>query len=187
MKQALLLHGWEWNWNNHWFPWLKKHLQAKWYTVYNPNLLSADYPEIEEQLLDIQDIQLEKWDSIIWHSLGCQLWLKYIEKHKLQDLRIIFVAPSYNSLADEIGEPVLWNAFMSVSTYFDTQYDFHELNKLWNSYTVFLSEDDPYINNFSAKEFYSQIENINFVSFKNRWHFNTSAWITELPDIDEYI
>ena len=59
--------------------------------------------------------------------------------------------------------------------------------KLNNEFIVFLSDNDPYINMEKAKAYYSKLENIKFVEFKWKWHFNRSAWILELKEILDYL
>ena len=45
----------------------------------------------------------------------------------------------------------------------------------------------PYINMENAKIYYSQIKDVNFIDFKNKWHFNEWAWILELKEILDYL
>ena len=184
MKKALILHWWEGKSDSHWLPWLWEELKKQWYNVILPSLPNTDYPVIGEQLAFLnQQWNLLEWDVIVGHSLWCQLWLQYIEQKELTWLKVIFVAPSYNYLADELGEDKLWDAFVTLSNYYNSPNIFSRVNKLSNSYSVMLSDDDPYINSFSAKEYYWHLDNINFVYLKWRWHFNTSAWITQIPEL----
>ncbi len=194
MKKALILHGWEGTSKSHWLPWLQAELEKKWYEVIIPDLPNTEYPVIEDQVDFLKKLplseerdgmSLKKGDIIIGHSLGCQVWLKYIEQEKLEGLRVIFVAPSYNELANELGENRLGDAFVVMSNAFNTSYSFWNLNKLLNRYTVMLSDDDPYINSFSAKQFYGQLDRVDFVQFEKKWHFNTDAGIMEFPELLE--
>ncbi len=99
----------------------------------------------------------------------------------------MFVAPSYNYLADELWDDRLWDAFVCMSNAFNTEYNFRQLNKLKNSLSVMLSEDDPYINSFNAREFYGQLDSIEFVDIEWKWHFNTDAWVTQIPEALKYL
>jgi predicted alpha/beta hydrolase family esterase len=49
------------------------------------------------------------------------------------------------------------------------------VNALGNRVVVFLSDDDPFINLENAKEYYSQLENVEIKEFQGKGHFNTSA------------
>lgn len=204
MKKALLLHGWEGTSQSHWFPWLKSELETRWYEVEVPNLPETDTPILEDQVDFLKNFSLWKreypkgeglkedgdfrdGDIIVAHSLGCQVWLKYIEEKNISGLNVVFVAPSYNNLADELWEDRLDGLFYTMSNAFNTQNDFRLLKKQKNSYTVLLSNDDPYINSFSAREFYGQLDSIKFVELEWRWHFSSDVWLLRLSEVLEYI
>lgn len=187
MKKALILHGWEWTADSNWLPWLKSQLEMEWYSVVLPNLRWTEYPIIEEQLDDIINTGLKDGDLLIGHSLWCQLWMKYIEEEKLEWLQVIFVAPTYNWLGDEIWESILWDAFVSVSNYYNEPNNFRTINKLRNDYVVMLSDDDPYINSFSASEYYGQLDKMQVVNFEKKGHFNVDSWVTEFPELLKYL
>ena len=186
MKKILVLHGWEANPESNWFVWLKQQCNKN-YEVYIPELSNTDYPILEEQVRDIQDIQIGPWDIIIGHSLGCQLALHIIESRNLTWVQAIFVAPTYPNLTDELGEVLFGDAFECLFNDYNTVNNFRNINKWDNNYTIFLSGDDPYINMFTAKKYYESLENITMVDFQGKGHFNTSALISELPEILEYI
>lgn len=185
MKKALLLH-WRWGDSNQiWFPWLKKELEELWFEVIIPDLLNTNLPVFEEQFKNIKQYSsLWEWDIIIWHSLGCQLALQFIEKYLLSKIKVIFVAPSYPNLANELWEEFLWDNFNILSKYFNISNSFKKLN---NIYFIFLSDNDNYINQLSAQNYYNQLENVSFRFFKNMWHFNLQSNVFNLPEILEYI
>lgn len=187
MKKALILHGWWGNSKENWFPWIEKQLEKKGYEVIIPDLPNSNYPVIEEHLEVIKNTGLTGGDLLIGHSGWCKLWLQHIEQNDLQWLSVIFVAPTYNDIADELWETILWDAFVSLSNYNNTILNFFKLNRALNAYVVMLSDDDPYINSFSAKQYYGQLDNLSFVDLSWRGHFNTDAWVTELPEIKEYM
>jgi predicted alpha/beta hydrolase family esterase len=187
MKKALILHWWEWNSNSHWIPWLACELEAQWYNVIAPDLPGTDYPDLEEQLEQIRYKNLKKKDVIIAHSLWCQLAMKYVAEEKLSWIKVILVAPSYNNLADELWDVKLGDAFTCLSNCFNDPLNFRNVNKLKNKYTVMLSDDDPYINRFSAKEYYWQLDSAEFVDFEWKWHFSSDVWLEQLPEALEYL
>lgn len=158
-----------------------------WYKVLCPDLPNTDFPIVEDQVESLEKSKLKKWDIIIAHSLGCQVWLKYIEEQKIDWITVIFVAPSYNYLADEIGDDRLSDAFVCMSNAFNTTYNFRQLNKLKNNYTVMLSENDPYINSFEAREYYGQLDNVHFVMLAWKWHFSSDIWLQQFPELLKYI
>jgi len=195
MKKALILHWWEGTSKSHWLPWLWEELKSQGYEVIIPDLPNTEYPVVEDQVDFLKKLSLwkreypkgEGLELIVAHSLGCQVWLKYIEEEKLNWLTVLFIAPSYNYLADELWDDRLDDAFFTMSNAFNVDYNFRHLNKLLNRFTVMLSDDDPYINSFNAKQFYGQLDKIQFVDIQWKWHFNTVAWISQLPEAIEYL
>jgi len=53
-----------------------------------------------------------------------------------------------------------------MSNAFNIENNFRLINKLTNTYAVMLSDDDPYINSFNAKQFYGQLDKIKFVDIQ---------------------
>jgi len=186
MKKVLVLHGRWWDGQENWFPWLKFELESKWYQVFVPDLPNTNNPNLEEQLEYISEYYNKVWefDYIVWHSLGCKLSLLLIEKYDLLWLKCILVWPVYKGMTEELWKDIYWNAYENLKLYVDSNILY---KKLWNKYTIFLSDNDPYIRIESAKNYYSKLENIKFIEFKNMWHFNEGVGIKILPEILDYI
>ena len=185
--KALILHGWEASPDGHWMPWLKDELEKKDFEVHIPALSNPEYPVLEEQLDDLADIELNSGDIIIGHSLGCQLALQLVEQRKLEWVKVILVAPTYHNLADELWEAAFGDAYQKLYDYYNAPNNFWQLNKLDNTYTILLSDNDPYINQFTAQEYYKPLEESEVILCSWKWHFNTTAGILELPEILKYI
>ena len=188
-KTALLLHWWWGHSEENWLPWLKKELESKAFETFVPNLPNTDKPDIEEQLeyISVYSGDFSEWWYIIGHSLGCQLAMKFIEENNISNSKIILVAPTYPNLAEELWTEILWDSFEVIKKYYDINLDFEKINKLNNEIIIFLSDNDPYINMENAKKYYNNFENIKFVEFKNKGHFNESAWVLELVDILNFV
>jgi len=189
MNTALLLHGWWWSSEGSWFPWLQKELNRKFLDVYTPNLPNTNYPVLEEQeeYINIYASDFKDGGYIIAHSLWCQLAIKFIEENNIKNSIVILVAPSYPWLSWELGKDVFGDSYDTLNTYYNTKINFQKINTLQNQYHIFLSDNDPFINWEHAKKYYSQLQKIEFKEFKNKGHFNTSAWVLELPEILDYI
>ncbi len=185
MRKAILLHGWWGNSENNWFPWAQEELKNRWFEVFIPNLPNSYQPILSEQLETISETlkDFKDWDIIIWHSLWCQLALHAIHKYNISWLTAIFVGPSYPETTEEIWKEIVWDSYIKLVKYNNTALEFQEL---WNQYVVVLSEDDPYINLENAEDYYCMLENVEFLEYNDKWHFNNSAKIFELPDILEY-
>ncbi len=186
VKKALLLHWRGGNWNENWFPWLIEELEKKWYEVFSPNLPSTNSPKLSLQLEEVSKYKdiLKPWDIVIWHSLGCHLAIYFEEEYNLRWLNNIFVGPTYNWIMQELWKEVYWEAYDNFKEYFNRGVEY---KNLWNKYTLFLSDNDPFIKINSAKKYYSKFKNLEFKYFKWYGHFNNDAWILEIPEILDYL
>lgn len=187
MKQALILHGWEWTPDNHCFPWLKQELEKKDFRVIIPSLANTNYPVLADHLEDLENISLNKGDIIIGHSLGCSLAINYIEKKEPKNINVILVAPTYPNMTDELWEKVFRDAYEDIFNYTNEELNFRKIDLLNNKYTIFLSDNDKYINEFSAKEFYSQLKNVQYVELHNKGHFDSWECTAEFPEILDHV
>lgn len=80
MKTAYLIHGWEGNPTNCWFPWLKQELIKQGYTVIIPSMPNPAHPTIKEWVDTLNHLIKPDPEAIlIGHSIGCQAILRYLE------------------------------------------------------------------------------------------------------------
>jgi predicted alpha/beta hydrolase family esterase len=128
--------------------------------------------------------KIGKIDYIVGHSLWCLTTLHLIEKFNISLINCIFVWPAYKWITEEIWKERFWDAYNNLKEYFNNSILF---KKLWNKYTIFLSDNDPYIRIESAKNYYSKLESTKFIYFHNMWHFNEGAGIKKLTEILNYI
>jgi predicted alpha/beta hydrolase family esterase len=186
MKKALLLHGWCGKSDNHWFPWLKRELEKKWYEVFIPDLPDSEYPVLDYQLNDISEIvhNFGIWDVIVGHSLGCQLALHAIHYHELHKIQAIFVGPSYPGMTEALEVDFIGEAYDYLVSYNNVPLNFQELD---NSYVICLSEDDNFIDLEEAEWYYCMLEDVEYLEYEDKGHFNKKSSVFELPDILDYV
>lgn len=113
MKNAVIIHGTGTRNDQFWFPWLKKELEAKGYTVWLPQMPNADHPNLEEWLPFIMDQTPFSEDTIlIGHSAGAQLILSILERIPKPIRQAILVSGYARALRasadDESDGPVDW-------------------------------------------------------------------------------
>ena len=80
MKRAIIVHGWDGFPEEAWFPWLKRELEARGFTVDVPQMPEAATPKIDlwvpalAQAVGAPDVEL----VLIGHSIGVQTILRYL-------------------------------------------------------------------------------------------------------------
>jgi len=189
MKKILMLHGWESTSQSNWFPWLKREGTDMWYEMIVPDLPEPKTPVLEDWLSEACEQVGELWegDILIWHSMWGKAVAHLIERQNISWVKIILVGPSYETIEDELD---LWDPVdvkARLVAFNETKLDFEKLNSLDNTYTIFLSDNDRFINPDSASKYYSQIDWVKIVKFHNAGHFMKSEGFEELPEILKYI
>lgn len=82
MKRVFLIHGWNGFPENHWFPWLKQQLEAKWFHVETPEMPDTKHPKRDAWVAKLSEIVgvPDEDTYFVGHSLGCITIVRYLEK-----------------------------------------------------------------------------------------------------------
>ncbi len=92
-KNITILHGYGETPDSFWYPYVKKQLESKGYTVFIPQLPHTDNPNLPEQLdFALQHIHFDTQTILIGHSSGCPLILAILENISPTIHQAIFVA-----------------------------------------------------------------------------------------------
>lgn len=186
MKKAILLHGWEGRWYNHWFPWLQEKLEKRGFEIYSPDLPNTKTPNLREQIDSVSDFvqTMCAWDIIIWHSLWWTLAMNLIHKFNLSWIKAILVWPTYQGYNSDNEKKYSEESHKLLQAYTSENIDTKEM---WNQYIICLSEDDKSIDLEKAEEYYCMFEDVEFLEFPNSGHFTKSDGVTQIPEILEYL
>ncbi len=82
MKQCVyIIHGWDDQPHNGWFPWLKKKLEADGVEVHVPSMPDTEHPSIDVWVPFLRHLVSEPdaQTFFVGHSIGCQTILRYLE------------------------------------------------------------------------------------------------------------
>lgn len=141
MKRAVIVHCYGGKPDYAWYPWLKRQLEGRGYTVRVPRMPNTDSPKLSEWLPFLQDIIGKPDDELllIGHSLGTVVIMRYLEVLKANQKvgKVILVA----GFTDPVGLAPLENFFRSKLKFRDIK------NKTANGFVVIQSDDDPYVSN----------------------------------------
>lgn len=143
MKNAIILHGTSGNANENWFPWLKKKLEAKDYSVYVPNLPHADYPNMKTYLAFIKEKAppINEETILVGHSSGAVAALGLLQS--LPAGSVIKAAYLVGAFKDNLrwidkqGKHVLGGLF-------EEDFDWKKIQASAQKIVFIHSENDPY-------------------------------------------
>lgn len=92
MKNVVVLHGTGETDQSFWFPWLKKELENKRYTVSIPLLPDADYPDMTKWLPVALKENYNEETILLGHSAGGPLQLSVLENINVKIKQAILIA-----------------------------------------------------------------------------------------------
>lgn len=80
-KRVFIVHGWDGNPEEGWFPWLKKELERKGFQVQVPAMPKPTEPRIEAWVSYLAKTvgEVDENTFFVGHSIGCQTILRYLE------------------------------------------------------------------------------------------------------------
>ncbi len=175
MKNALILHAWYDSPSGQWYPWLKKELESKGYTVSLPELptMGTSNPDMEIMLKYIFENKLVEADTVvIGHSLGSVLALRLAERVKYKK-GIILAGWDYNDLTPEHQ-----NFWVKMT-------DHTKIKENVSSWVTIISDNDPYVTKIIAHEMAARL-GAKAVDVGSKGHFLVKDGVTEVREILEF-
>ncbi len=172
-----MVHGWDGNPKNAWFPWLKKELEKNGFVVFTPLMPKPEEPKIDKWVNYLkEDVGVPDKDTyFVGHSIGCQTILRYLERVETPVGGCVFVAGFFNlpNLETE-EEKEIAKPWLSLPI------DFEKVKRCTNKIVAIFSDDDPDVP-IEDKELFEKHLNAKTIVEHNKGHFSDDAGITELP------
>ena len=180
-KRVFIIHGWDGNPREGWFPWLKHELEQRGFEVHVPAMPNSSVPTIEAWVGHLAKLvgQPDEDTFFIGHSIGCQTILRYLAS--LQGDKVggaIFVAGWFilSDLETEeekrIGKP-----------WIETPIDFDRVKAATSNLTAIFSEDDSDVPfEINTKLFKANLS-AKIVIDNGKGHFSGSDGVTQLPSV----
>ncbi|MBA3733331.1 serine hydrolase family protein [Patescibacteria group bacterium] len=182
MKRVFIIHGWEGNTENNWFPWIKNNLETKGFNVIIPEMPDTETPVKAVWLKTLQDLikNPDKDTYFVGHSMGCQAIQRYLENMKNGEIvgGAVFVAGWIN---DPKWEGKTEDEIKVVEDWFDQPKDYNKIKSHCRKFVSIFSSDDPFILPTNWKEA-EEILGAKVVIVPNKSHFHDEAGIIELPE-----
>lgn len=181
MKRAYLIHGWSGTPDRGFFPWLKRELESRGYTVEVPRMPDADAPDYDKWVPFIESL-IGTPDSetlLVGHSMGGQTALRWLERLPEGAVvgKIVLVAPVVETIAgmsveDEIvARPWLRRPFDDVA-----------IRRFGNRVVGIFSDNDPYIP-LSSEALLRERFGMRTMVEHAKGHFSESDGTVEVPAI----
>lgn len=184
MKRLFMIHGWEGNPENAWFPWLKGKADEIGFKVKIPLMPNPDEPKIERWISKINEIvkKSDKGTYFIAHSVGGQAVMRYLQTLP-EDTKIggvILVAPWIKldeKMLEEEGEEVREIA----RPWMETPIDWKKIRKFTEKYVCIFSDNDPYISLEDTPNIFKEKLGAKIIIQSRKGHFDDKTGIKELP------
>ena len=182
MKRVFLIHGWDGDPTNHWFPWLKRELERKGFEVVIPAMPNTSEPKIRAWVAHLKKIvgKLDRDTCFVGHSIGGQTIMRYLEKEDYTGKvgNIVFVAGWFklenmeSENEERIAEP-----------WMELDIDFKKVKEKISKLTVIISDDEPYGCVEENKSLFEGKLDAKVIIVKKKGHFTTEDGVTEIPEV----
>lgn len=180
-KRVFLIHGWDGYPEEGIFPWLKKELENKNFTVYNPAMPEPLNPKIETWVSFLKEkIGVPDENTFLFgHSIGAQTILRYLESLD-EDIKVggaVFLAGWFH-LTNEAYETD--DDMKIAKPWLETPLDWDKIKSHSDNFIAIFSDDDPLIPISDAKIFENKLE-AKIITEHKKGHFSGSSGIKKLP------
>jgi len=178
-KRVFIIHGWEGNPRNHWFPWLKKELEKRHFKVRALRMPNPQWPRINEWVAAIAAAvkKPDKDTYFIGHSMGGPAILRYLERRNEQAGGVILVG-SWLTLTPMATRTKEEKAI--VRPWIKTPLDLNKVKKNARRITAFFADNDPWVPLTNANVFRQKL-GAKIITQKGKGHFTKDDGVTKLP------
>ena len=180
-KRVFIVHGWDGYPEEGWFPWLKKELEVRGFSVLVPQLPNPDEPRINNWVPKLKEV-VGKPDGqtyFIGHSMGCQTIARYLETLS-ENTKVggaVFVAGFFKRLTNLEDDDIVRSVSQEWLT---TPLDLKKVKTCLKKSVAIFSDDDPYVS-IDNQEDFSNILGSKIVITHGQGHFSGSTGTTTLP------
>jgi uncharacterized protein len=178
MKRVIIVHCWEGYPDYCWYPWLKQELESRNIQVRIPVMPETELPK-QDLWVPMLARLVGKPDEetiLVGHSIGCATIMRYLETLGPGETigGAVFIA-GFNT---DLG-------FKEIHNFFETPFDFQEIQRHLPRLVAIHSDDDPYVDSSYADIFRDKLE-AEVVLLKGMKHFSgdvdDEASCTRLPE-----
>ncbi len=145
-KRVFIVHGWDGNPEEGWFPWLKQELEAEGFEVYVPQLPDAGRPRIQNWVPKLAEAvgTPDKQTFFVGHSMGCQAIARYLESlpSRIRVGGAVFVAGFFKRLTGLEDDSDVQE---TDTHWLNAPIDLKKVKSHINKSIAIFSDNDPYV------------------------------------------
>ena len=185
MKRVFVVHGWDGNPEEDWYPWLKKELEGRGFEVFVPAMPNPAKPKMETWIPFLSRLVGPPDTStfFVGHSIGCQTIIRYLETLP-EGVKIggaVFVAGWYNLRNLETEEEK-----RIAGPWVNTPRDDEKIRKIVNKAVAIFSDNDPFVLPENQKSWKEKV-GAEIIVEHNKGHFTESDGVVSLPSALEAV
>ncbi|MBI5332419.1 MAG: serine hydrolase family protein [Candidatus Aenigmarchaeota archaeon] len=179
IERAVLVHGYCGTPKGGWFPWMKKELEKKRFSVYTPAMPTPSKPKMKKWIGKLREVVGTPDENLymIGHSLGCIAVLRYIESIDKVIGGAVLVAGFGQKLEEK---------YKDLDNFFEAQIDWKKINKNCKKFIIIHSDDD-YAVPVSNAHILNKHLNSELVIKHGMEHFSGDTGVFELSDALEAV
>ena len=172
MKTVFIIHGTWGSPEENWFPWMKKKLEEKWYTVIIPRLPTPDNQSLDSWNQSFSEYMkyINKETIFVAHSVGPAFVLSILEQINVEIAGCYFAAG------------FLWNINISSfdvlnNSFVNRDFNWERIKSASKKFYMCHGSDDPYVPLSNAKRMSDNLwVEIDMIEWG--WHLNSETWYT---------
>ncbi|PJC36987.1 hypothetical protein CO046_02680 [Candidatus Peregrinibacteria bacterium CG_4_9_14_0_2_um_filter_53_11] len=166
MAHIFIIHGVEGHPEENWLPWLRKEAEKLGHTVTVPHFPTPKNQTLAHWLSVIEEYSefLTPATVLIGHSLGVPFILNILEKYPAK--AAVLVAGFVGKAGNHFDE--------GMATFAQKPFDWERIKNNCQNFTVFHSDNDPYIKPEKGREVAAQL-GVELTLVKGAAHFNKAA------------
>lgn len=180
--RAIIIHGWDGNPQEGWYPWLKEKLMEKGYSVDVPQMPDTDKPTIEKWVGKLKELEPDEETIVVAHSIGCQATMRYLMGNgKIKGALFVggWVRLKPEAAEDEEDVTV-------AKPWLEEPIDWKKVRENCGKFICVFSDNDPFVPIEDAEAFMKKL-NAKIVIEHGMGHMGGEDDVTEFPQLLELV
>lgn len=180
MKKIYMVHCWDGNRDDGWYPWLDENISDDNVKVYRFNMPDTNNPKIDAWVSYLSE-QVKDLDSetyFVGHSIGCQTIMRYLQDKDIKIGGILFVAPWLELFPEAVSDK---ESLITATPWLNTPICFDNIRNICDNITCIFSDNDYFVPLEQESEF-KKLLNAKTIIVNGMGHISIDDGIEELEE-----